>query len=72
MKAVKIKPPYSVSIELKTPTDIDAPLKAIFDALQSKGIIDDDKNILELKMRKTIAKRGSLGAIKIDVEGEIA
>jgi Holliday junction resolvase RusA-like endonuclease len=72
MRSVKILPPYSVSIELKTPTDIDAPIKAIFDALEKKGIIDNDKNILDLKMRKIIAKRGSLGSIKIDVEGEIA
>lgn len=70
-RGVTLKPPYAVSIELSTATDADAPIKAILDALQDKGVIDDDANVLELSVRKKPIKRGRLGSVQVDVRGEI-
>jgi Holliday junction resolvase RusA-like endonuclease len=66
-RLVKIKAPYEVTIEIATATDIDNTTKAILDALQARGVIDDDANVSRLVINKTKIKRGHLGAIKVDV-----
>lgn len=67
-RQVKIAPPYAVSIRIRTATDVDAPIKPILDALQAKGVIDDDKHILSLRVIKTPIQRGKGGAVEVIVE----
>jgi Holliday junction resolvase RusA-like endonuclease len=67
-RRVRMKPPYSVTIQIKTGTDIDNSTKAILDALQASGVIEDDKYVEELKIKKIPQKRRQRGAIKVDVE----
>lgn len=45
--------------------DIDNPLKPILDALGK--IIEDDRYILELNVKKTPQKKGAKGSIKVYV-----
>lgn len=67
-RAVKIAPPYAVSIRIRTATDVDAPIKPILDALQAKGVIEDDKHILSLRVMKTPIQRGKHGSVEVIVE----
>ncbi len=63
-----IEPPYRVRIEMETPQDIDNSLKAIFDAIQQAGVIDNDRNILEANLIKTPVKKGQAGSLKVFIE----
>lgn len=67
-RATRIKPPYAVTIDIHTATDIDNAIKVILDSLQIKGVIDDDKNVMHLTVKKTHIKRGRMGKVIVDVE----
>jgi len=54
---IKLEKPYKFAIYVYTYKDIDNVLKPIFDAMQEKGIIEDDKYIIHLDVRKIIQKR---------------
>jgi Holliday junction resolvase RusA-like endonuclease len=53
----RISPPYSVRIDIATKADIDNAIKPILDGLQAAGVIDDDKNVIELTVKKTPVQR---------------
>ena len=57
----KIDPPYIVQIEIGTYIDIDNCIKPILDALESRGIIDNDKNVLRLDVEKESLKKNQPG-----------
>ena len=63
-----IQPPYRVEILVETYLDIDNLLKPIFDTMQDKEIITDDRYILELSISKTPTKRGAESKIIIFIE----
>jgi len=65
---IHIEPPYSISILFSAYIDIDNPIKPTLDALQESGIIDNDKNIIELSIIKSPIKRGQPGSISIYIE----
>lgn len=67
-KKTLIQPPYEVTIDIATACDIDNAMKAILDAVQTKGVITDDSQIFRLHIKKTAIKRGELGSVKVDVE----
>jgi hypothetical protein len=64
---IKLPPPYVVVVWLKTFGDIDNCIKVILDALQESGVIEDDKYVELLCIRKTLCKRGSKGSIEVSV-----
>ncbi len=68
MKQKKIKSPYKIHIEVETYMDIDNLIKPLFDTMQKKGIIDDDRNIKSFSVDKTKRKRDSKSSIKVYVE----
>ena len=57
-----------MSIFVEGYLDIDNAIKVTLDALQEKGVIDDDKNVLELNIIKVPAKRGTPGSITVYVD----
>ena len=65
----KILRPYRVTIEFTMYHDIDAPVQTILDALESAGIIDNDRYITELNIVKNTTKRGKPGAVECWVHG---
>jgi len=67
-RKVKIAPPYRVMVELSTAMDADNTLKAVFDALQEAGIIEDDKQVLQLHVYKRVGKRGAPGRLQVFVD----
>ena len=67
---VKINPLYKIKITTQMYIDIDNPIKPIFDAIQAKGIIDNDKNIVDLQIIKIPIKKGSPGSINIKIMGD--
>ena len=67
-KKIKIKPPYSVLITVSMYQDIDNIIKPILDALQTKGVIDNDKNVHHINISKYPIKRGELGSICVFVD----
>lgn len=62
-----VVPPYAVVIEVGTHLDIDSCCKAVLDAMQAAGAIDNDKNILGLAIDKTTVKRNEANWIKVDL-----
>ena len=60
--------PYAVHVLYSGYIDIDNPIKAILDALETKGIIDNDKYILSLRVNKAPLKRGQAGSLIVHVE----
>lgn len=67
---VKIDPPYAVKIEVGTHVDIDAFLKPLLDSLQDTKVIDNDKNIGYLEVRRKHLKRNENNWIKVEVISE--
>lgn len=66
-----IKPiasPYFVDIYMETYVDIDAPIKAILDAMKSYGVIDNDKNVLQLSVQKKEIGKGKLSVLQVVVD----
>lgn len=61
-------PPYEIYIEIETYLDIDNCLKAVLDGLEEGGVIDDDKNILSLKIKKTKIPKNKLGALRVYIQ----
>jgi Holliday junction resolvase RusA-like endonuclease len=66
---IKLSPPYQITITLQTYLDIDAPLQCILDALQESKVLDNDRNIEYICIKKYFLKKGELGSIKIDIDG---
>jgi len=64
----KIEPPYKVIINCESYIDIDNFIKPIHDAIENRGVIDNDKNVLELHVYKTQIKRGMAGKLTVEVE----
>ena len=60
-----LKPPYKIKIAVSCYIDADNCAKAVLDALQTKGIIDDDKNVLRIEIVKTPIPRGKTGSITV-------
>lgn len=58
-----------VLIQIKTYLDIDNPVKGIIDTLCAVGIIENDREIIKLKIVKYGAKRGSSENIIIKIDG---
>jgi len=67
-KKIKIKPPYSILMTVSMYQDIDNIIKPVFDALQTKGIIDNDKNVQHINISKYPIRRGGLGSICVYVD----
>ena len=67
-RMARIQPPYAVTISIATPCDIDNSIKAILDALQTKGVITDDKHVKRLTIDKADVKRGRPGSLTVEVE----
>lgn len=64
----QIAPPYYVDIYMETYLDIDAPIKAILDALQEHGCIINDRDVLSLSVQKKQIKKGTKSSLQIVVE----
>jgi Holliday junction resolvase RusA-like endonuclease len=62
-----IRSPYEMIIEVSMYNDYDNILKPIGDALQSAGIIMNDKDILAVYIIKHPLKRGTLGKLEVQV-----
>jgi Holliday junction resolvase RusA-like endonuclease len=63
---INLDPPYRVEIYVETASDIDNGLKIILDSITSA--IDDDKNVLDLRIIKKKIKRAKAGRILVTVE----
>ena len=61
------EPPYYVAVFWHTYHDIDNSIKVILDALQESGIIQNDRDILQLSITKIPIKRGRPNRLKITV-----
>jgi Holliday junction resolvase RusA-like endonuclease len=66
-RGVKVDPPYSISIHVKTYMDADNFLKPIIDSMSKAGIIGNDKDVLHYEVVKTPKKKGSGSCIKVEV-----
>jgi Holliday junction resolvase RusA-like endonuclease len=62
-----IQSPYEVHIDVSAYQDIDNFIKPILDILQLGKVIDNDKNVNLLYVRKTPIKRGQLGKLEVFV-----
>lgn len=60
-----IEKPYSVTVFIETPHDIDNYLKPLFDALEKSGVIENDKYINELRIKKKTIKKGTKSSIQV-------
>lgn len=60
----KINPPIHIYIEITTYKDIDACIKPILDGLQNK-VIKDDKDIIQLTIKKIPIKRNSVEHLRV-------
>ena len=65
-KKIELKAPYRVEIYLKTYLDCDNVIKLALDSLGN--CIVNDREVLELFVKKIKTKRGALGSIKILVQ----
>ena len=65
----KLKAPYCVIIKVGTHLDIDSFIKPLMDAMQSAGVIDNDKNVLALTIEKTKVKKNQDNWIKVEILG---
>ena len=61
--------PYTVEILVACYIDIDNIIKPILDTLQKKGIIDNDRNVVNLIVRKEHIKKNQEGFLEINVIG---
>lgn len=60
---------FKVAIEFQGYCDVDAPIKCVLDGIFRPGIIDtDDRQVMELIVKKKHIKRGSLGSIQVYIE----
>ena len=57
-RGAMLRGPVAVTIEHESSTDVDAPLKGILDALETGGIIADDKQVRRLCIVHHPGKRG--------------
>jgi Holliday junction resolvase RusA-like endonuclease len=60
-----IEKPYCVKVEVETPHDIDNYLKPLFDALEKSSIIENDKYICKLTVKKKTIKKGTKSSIRV-------
>ena len=58
-----LTPPYAITIHVSCYCDADNVVKPVLDALQTKGVIDDDKNVVRLEIVKTPIQKGKPGSI---------
>lgn len=65
IKKGHIESPYRMWIELETYLDYDNCLKLCGDCLEKTGVIDNDMNILEVKINKKAVKRGHAGKLEV-------
>lgn len=65
----KLQPRYRIVIKVTCYQDADNVIKPVLDALQKRGVIDDDKNVRFIEVEKTIGKRGAPGKIHVMGEG---
>jgi Holliday junction resolvase RusA-like endonuclease len=65
---VRIDPPYRVAIYVEMYHDIDNFLKPLFDAMQDKGIIGNDRDVIKLLIEKKQIKRGNSGRLFVEIE----
>jgi Holliday junction resolvase RusA-like endonuclease len=57
---------FKIEIELECYVDIDAPVKCILDSIFRTGIIEaNDRDVMELIVKKKKRKKGSLSSIKV-------
>jgi Holliday junction resolvase RusA-like endonuclease len=60
---------FKMLIEFSAATDIDNVIKPVIDGVFRVGILEaDDKNVLELIVKKKPIKRGKLGSIQVYLE----
>jgi len=63
-KAVDIKAPQELFIQVKSYHDIDATIQVILDGMETKAF-GNDKDILRLVIEKFPIKKGQLGSIRV-------
>lgn len=66
-----IKGDIHINIEINQYADIDNYLKVIFDALQKAEIIENDRDIIELKITKYREKRGKFNKLELSIFWEL-
>jgi Holliday junction resolvase RusA-like endonuclease len=64
----KIKGPYRVEIYINTYKDIDNCVKMIIDSMADAGVIDNDKNVVQLYVSKFKIKKGHPESLYVKVE----
>ena len=62
---IKIEPPYKMLVEMGTVVDYDNCLKPINDGIAAAGVIDNDKNIVSVRIEKEIFKRNQPGYLRV-------
>jgi hypothetical protein len=60
-----IDPPYRVEIYVNAYQDIDNFIKPVLDSMQDAGAINNDKEVLSLKVKKIQIKRGQAGSLDV-------
>jgi Holliday junction resolvase RusA-like endonuclease len=65
-----LESPYYVNIQVGTHLDIDSFIKPLLDSIQESGNIDNDSNILDLRIIKTKLKKTEKNWIKVEL-GEL-
>jgi Holliday junction resolvase RusA-like endonuclease len=66
---IKLKPCYRISIYVECFCDIDNVIKPVLDALQMRGVIEDDKDVVMLEVDKTAIPKNKQGRIVVCGEG---
>lgn len=64
----QIDPPYAVHIIIETYLDIDNIIKPVLDTMQDRGIITDDRYIVNIQVSKIPIKKGRPGKITVYAE----
>jgi len=65
MKLCKLNKPYQFNIFVSTYKDIDNIIKPLFDVMQEAEIIENDKYIEMVKIKKTPIKRNEIEKIEV-------
>ena len=59
---------FKVLVEIKTYKDVDALAKPVLDSMEVAGIIANDRNCLDLHIKKEVGIRGRLESLKVYIE----
>lgn len=62
-RPIRLEPNYYMQVYVECFADIDNIIKPVLDALQMRGVIDNDKNVVRLDMHKVHTPKSKPGTI---------